>query len=289
MCFSKQPLSEPLLENKRRGSRLWTAALLPSVFVILTSPFLETGCANFFRPPMAPNDAHVQYLMHKYAGTSLEASSAMQRAIEAQNNIGREYKNLSEPAKTLKRNQIVNDLVFLINDYYDKYEVRWFATSSGIAAGSDIATLGLDTIVAASSGKQIRTILAAVSTGIGGSKLALEKDVLKNQSISVIIHTMRAARNKQYADLQLKLKAQVATDYPLAEALVDVQNYFHAGTVLGALQERDDAAANTNRLAKDVDEQKARLQSLVDLRAATKAAKAGDTAPAPSPTAAPVP
>ena len=42
-------------------------------------------------------------------------------------------------------------------------------------------------------------------------------------------------------------------------------------------------------IAKDVDEQKARLQSLVDLRAATKAAKAGDTAPLPSPTAAPVP
>jgi len=238
---------------------------------------------------MAPNDAHVQFLMNTYAGQSPEASSAMQRAIDAQKDIGIKYNKLLEPEKTAKRNQIVNDLVFLINDYYDKYEVRWFATSSGIAAGSDIATLGLDTIVAASSGKQIRTILAAVSTGIGGSKIALEKDVLKNQSISVIIHTMRAARTKQYTDLQLKLKAQNATDYPLEEALVDVQNYFHAGTVLGALQELDTAAANTDRLAKDVDDQKARLKSLVDMRKAIKDAKMTDVAPTPSATPAPVP
>ena len=291
MRLLKQSFQSRPLQSKHDGvfdTKISSRAQL--FFLSILLPILGGGCANFFRPPMAPNDAHVQYLMHKYAGTSLDASSSAQRAVDAQTAIGGKYEVLPEKPKKQKRNEIVNELVYLINDYYDKYEVRWFATSSGIGAVADIATLSLDTIVAASSGKQIRTILAAVSTGIGGSRLALEKDVLKNQSISVIIHTMRATRNKQYSDLQLKLKAQSTTDYPLEEALVDVQNYFHAGTVLGALQELDDAAANTNRLSKDVNEQTARLKSLVDLRAALKAAQSGNNgAVEPSPTAAPVP
>lgn len=203
--------------------------------------------------------------------------------------IEERYRLADEAGRKVLRNKVVNELIYLINDYYAKYEVRWFATSSGIGAASDIATLGLDTAVAASTGAQIRTILAGISTGIGGSRLALEKDILKNQSITVIIHTMRAAREKKFSDLQLKLKAQSATDYPLSEALVDVQGYYHAGTVIGALQELDDAAANTARLAKDVDDQTARLKSLVDLRGAIDKARKGSTLPAPSPSAAPVP
>jgi hypothetical protein len=247
------------------------------------------ACANFYRPPMAPNDAYAQYLMTKYSGQQLGPQARQAQA--AFEEIHRKFEQAPTKAeKTALRNQIVNELVYLVNDYYDKYEVRWFATSAGVSAFSDITTLTLDTAVAASSGQQIRTILSALSTGVGGSKLALEKDVLKNQSITVIIHAMRAAREKSFSNLQLKLKAQDINDYPLQEALVDVQGYFRAGTVVGALQELDNAAANTDRLAKDVNDQTARLKSLVDLRAALKAARAGaDSSSSPSPTAAPVP
>src|SRR4030095_5916478 len=96
---------------KRVASRMRFMTQKQIVGIGITAAFLFSGCANHLRPPLKPNDAYVARLKAKYENAA-------------------SYDIYSLQANTTKgRNKVMNELMFLVNDYYDRYELRWYSTT----------------------------------------------------------------------------------------------------------------------------------------------------------------
>lgn len=152
------------------------------------------------------------------------------------------YVNLTAATSTKeeRRNRIVYDMIYLINEYYDAYEMSWYATSVGTEGVADLLSLGTSLAGATTGDAGLKAMLAAITSGFTGTKMAVQKHVLQDQSITMIIHTMRQARQDKLTDIRGKLVSGTnltsVSVYPLQAAVVDVQEYFYAGTLLGAIQ-----------------------------------------------------
>lgn len=222
---------------------------LTTPIVTLIAAFLLAGCANQLRPPLAPQAAYVESLKNRYARVASDDQTTLS-------------------ASTAKeRNKIMNELIFLVNDYYDRYELRWYSTTSGVTAFSDIATMGLDLGAAVAGGNSLKTVLSTISAGVGGTKLALQNDVLQSQNIVLIIRTMRETRRAKYEFIRAKMMDSIDV-YPLEEGLIDIQEYWHSGTVIGALQRLHNQTSFEAALKAETDVQTERVRQVNALREA---------------------
>ncbi len=144
----------------------------------------------------------------------------------------------------------VTERMFEIDLEYNTYFANLTTQAQlGNAAGDVIiAGLGLaGTIVPASSTK---TILAATSTVVAGAKTTVDTDVLLSHTIQILQSQMEASRtivrNRILGSLYPAKGAPVPTiPYTVWIALSDLEDYYRAGTIPGALEALA-AATNSN-------------------------------------------
>lgn len=125
--------------------------------------------------------------------------------------------------------------MIVIDTQYTQFRQGFYGEARWGAFAATLANLALTTVaslptVAAATGKA----LSAMATGVTGARVAFEKDVLVDRTATALETAMDAARNGVALRIRLGLKG-VAKDYPLAVALSDLEAYYNAGTLLGAL------------------------------------------------------
>jgi hypothetical protein len=133
------------------------------------------------------------------------------------------------------RNRIIEDLVYLVDVNYRKFEGEIFAGRATFDTSLDLALLGLGGAGALISASGTQAILAAISGGLSGTRVSINKNFFREQSTHALVSTMRATR-KTRLDLIRGAEVLSLSDYPMSRALADVSNYYDAGTVLGALE-----------------------------------------------------
>lgn len=231
---------------------LWSRFLI--VFVISA---LGCGCdslqnLSYLRPKLGPNEMHALTLASTYQDEErihnfIRTGIVRYRYVRPDGSgpaFQDEDQDLSEIYATLeaRRNKVVNDLLFLINFYYDQYELSWYASSTGMNFAGDVAILGLNLASTAVGGAEIKSILSAIAAGIGGVKIAGQRDFFRNQDVGLIVQRMRSLRSRALTTLKSKMRLSIE-NYPLEESLLDLQSYFQAGTVLGAIQSINDESS----------------------------------------------
>ncbi len=100
-----------------------------------------------------------------------------------------------------------------------------------------------------------QAILAAISGGIGGARVSINKNFFREQSANALISTMRATR-KSKLNFMRGAESFSISDYPMSRALVDIGDYYNAGTIFGAFgsivseagKKEQDAASNLEKL-----------------------------------------
>ncbi len=157
-----------------------------------------------------------------------------------------------EPTDAPTRNKVINQLVLVIDDHYFRYEYhRYTAKAWGTYVG-DVVGIGLSTAGTLTGTESTKTLLSALVTALQGSSAALEKDVLQGQTIIAIVAQMRKARAAKMLDIR-RAMGQSLEAYPFDAALVDLLEYYYAGTYLTALQSlTEDAAANAKDARKEL-------------------------------------
>lgn len=131
------------------------------------------------------------------------------------------------------RDRLVTARVYAIDLQFATFEDELFRQSREMGFGATIATLGIDAAGAVAGGGTSR-ILSAISGGITGSRAAFEREVLAERTILAIHTAMRANRSLVLARIREGLRRDAGA-YPLGAALTDVEDYYFAGTILGAL------------------------------------------------------
>ncbi|MGJ0507847.1 MAG: hypothetical protein ACR652_12140 [Methylocystis sp.] len=159
------------------------------------------------------------------------------------------------------RNQVITAKMFVIDHNYNVYESKLGKENEFANLATSIASLGVSTAGATIPVGQTTKVLAAVATGITGSKAAFDRDVLMTRTIQVVETQMRTDRANVAKLLRSRMSCSI-DEYPLFMAMSDLDTYRQAGTLeyamtslekLAAKAEADATAKTTSAAGVKVD------------------------------------
>lgn len=138
-------------------------------------------------------------------------------------------------ALKVRRNAIIGNLIILLNIRYSQYERAFYNIDASLGSAFDITTLAVTATGAVAGGAATKSILSAIAAGLTGSRLALEKNFLYEQTSPVLMAKMRSLREEKLRIIDERMNKSIQ-EYPLERGLIDVQDFFYCGTISGALQ-----------------------------------------------------
>lgn len=192
--------------------RIFAAAMLPFWTLAGCSASLQGG------PSRAVTQPEISSFLR--SGYSPEALNAYQSASGFQ--------------KEQLRNSIVLSAMGAMDVEYTKFEqnlTRERQRVPFLASATSIALSGTGTLIANATTK---SILAAVDTGLKGTKEAYDKNILASQTIAFLQTQMRTNRNNVRSRIIAQLAEPIET-YPLELAFGDLEDYYSAGTITAGL------------------------------------------------------
>lgn len=217
----------------------WRHCSAAVIAVVCVAGLLQLGCTRIIKdapPPPAYQDAEVKTLLLKYNDPQAPPPMATED----------------------DRNKMIEELVFLVDVNYHQFEHQLFMDRASFDTTTDLAVIGLGGAGALINASGTQAILSAISGAITGGRASVSKNYFHEQSTDALISTMRASRA---AKLNLLRGAEVLSlkDYPAGQALVDVTDYYNAGTIVGAFQsilaqsgqKEQQASADTQKKVED--------------------------------------
>jgi hypothetical protein len=136
---------------------------------------------------------------------------------------------------SVQRNQILNELLYLTDVNYFNFQSQLYRGRALFETATDLAIIGLGAAGALVGSSVTQALLAAISGGIAGGRVSINKNYFQEASTQALIAKMDAAR-KAKLDLMRKAMTLDVSDYPLAQGLTDLAEYYNSGTIIGALQ-----------------------------------------------------
>ncbi len=188
--------------------------------VIALAGLLLAGCSTFEGYPK-----RVDYTEQYIQEVGDYVSPAVVKLYNGERDLARQ---------TGLRNNIVTARIYAI-DVNFHYFVRDITSQQNFAAVSaDWAAIGLATAGVLTGSAGTKTTLAAISAAILGGKAVIDKDIFYSKTIPTIITEMEAQRKIVLVQIYTGLKKN-ADNYTLYQALADLDRYYNAGTLNGAL------------------------------------------------------
>jgi len=198
-----------------------TRALVRSAVLLALTPLALVACATGSKPgfPMQSVD-------------DLKQIEELEKRTDFITKLT-EYNFASENKSA--RNQIINHRLVLMDLQYNRWVSNFASDKQTIDTVTDIIVLGLNLGATAVGGAGTKTLLSAISGGVVGSKLAIDKNVYYEKTVSALVAAMNAQRKAALVPI-LEGMRKDAEEYPLGRGLADLDSYYRAGTFLGALQ-----------------------------------------------------
>jgi len=202
-----------------------------------------------------------------------------------------------------QRNAVLNDFIFLIDSNYYFYEKHLYNKKALYDFGSDVTATSLSTASGVMTGGAVtsaKSILSLVAGGITSTRSSFNQNILQSQNLLAIVAQMRKERSTQLVVLQKGMyvtgttKATPLSDYSVDQGLVDLANYYQAGTFVSALQSIIDTAGSQKAAA---DQQTKNLKGVPTPGSSVKPTPSSDgqgkqhngTSPSPASTTPPSP
>ena len=132
------------------------------------------------------------------------------------------------------RNGFIETRTALIDQAYAGFRQTLYTQRVGMNVGVDLATLGLNAVGAVTGSAPAKTGLHALSGGLIGSKASIDKNVFFDRTMPALLAQMEAQRSA----LRLRMMGGMMVDtsrYPLMQARADLEEYYAAGTMVGAI------------------------------------------------------
>lgn len=132
------------------------------------------------------------------------------------------------------RDKIVQARMVTIDAQYREFRQWFYGEAHWGGFGATVVSLAL-TGTASLSGipQSTARALSAIATGVTGTRAAYDKEVLADRAANAIETSMDAARAAVAVRIRSGL-TQPPNKYPIAAALSDLEDYYSAGTLLGA-------------------------------------------------------
>ena len=199
--------------------------------------------------------------------------------LKGATNITEYYKNPSQIA----RDKFITGRLVQIDLRYLIFLRTLTADKQQLDSAVDIATLTLNLAGTLVGAARAKTNLAAAAAGIGGSKTSIDKHFYYEKSIEALVATMNGRRKEVLAHILQALDGD-HEEYRLTQAVVDLNQYYLAGTLNGAIAFIQSDAGQKEKVADDKLERIKYIRSVAllkpeeqaDKRSLTRAIGAGD-------------
>jgi hypothetical protein len=149
------------------------------------------------------------------------------------------------------RNTFVAARMYAIDIEYSAYFERLLKEKQLGSSALDATLLGLTAATTIVHGEAVKTTLAAISTAVAGAKTDIDQDIYMAQTLQILMNTMEAQRLaiRNRIDGNMKL---AASDYTAWRALTDLDDYYRAGTMAGALNYLASTTGSNAQAQKDL-------------------------------------
>jgi len=139
--------------------------------------------------------------------------------------------NLTERQRI--RNDLINGRIALIDIHFNDFLQSLHEEGVGLNVFSDAIAIGLGAAGALASGGTSQ-ILSGATAAVIGTKESVDKNAFFDQTMPALMTKMIAQRKTVLVGLRKGLLKNDA-DYPLAQGLADLEGYYYAGTIPGAI------------------------------------------------------
>lgn len=209
-----------------------------------------TGCAKYMLDkPQIPQSINVGspkllYTENEFKDNLEEYKKAYEG--DSSSNVKRDL----EKARLL-RDAMINRIRVDIEMNYREYEARLFNQRNAGRFAGDLIELGIAFATTVSGGEAVKTVLAAVQSGVKGTRLSFDKNFFREKTVEVVISKMQASRERVKNRILDKMINLPADKYTFEEAWVDLIEFFYAGTLQGGIQALVSEAAQDAAKAKE--------------------------------------
>jgi hypothetical protein len=156
----------------------------------------------------------------------------------------------TSPSK-VARNEIIAARMREIDSYYYPFEASLIRERQEVGFVSTIVSLALTGAIPIVSSLGTKSALGAASTFVQGGTKAFSDEILFQKTVQVLATQMRAHRAFVASDIIKRMRGQDIDTYPLSMALGDLDQYYAAGTIAGALIEIQKTVAAESKLAEE--------------------------------------
>jgi hypothetical protein len=158
-----------------------------------------------------------------------------------------------KPETVAARNEFVAGRLTLINLQYIKFIRGFAATKSQMDSAFDLLITGVGLATAVTGGEAAKAALGAAAAGLGATRTSIDKNFFYEKTVPTLITAMNAQRKVVLVSIIEGIKRDIE-NYPLAQALSDLSEYYFAGTFVGALQAiQKDAGAKEEAADKKIE------------------------------------
>jgi len=195
----------------------------------------SAGCASFTGapPPALPLDYELELIEHEYLGEEDTDGNRTGGRLEALLRSALDGAP-DTPIARRSRNELVLARMYTVDLRYREFEKDLSQEARKSNFALKLVSLGLTGAASLISVSTTQAILAGVDTGLKGAGEAFSKDVLVERTVQVLTNQMRAERSRLRAEILRNLRKPIG-DYPLFLALGQVEDYYAAGTLYGAI------------------------------------------------------
>lgn len=144
----------------------------------------------------------------------------------------KKYESATGDTKKLLRDEYVNARITAINLHFGTFEKALFREGVGAGIGTDWIKLALGGAGALYAGAS--QALSAATAGIEGAKASFDKQAFFENTVTTLFAAMDANRKTVLVKIRQGLR-QLVANYPLTQAMADLEDYYNAGTIPGAL------------------------------------------------------
>jgi len=146
------------------------------------------------------------------------------------------------------RNEVLEARIQDMNLRFQDFERSLYKQGVGFGVGTDWVVLALTGAGALAGGAA--NALSGAAAGVTGARASFDKEVLYNKTLPVLLAQMVAQRQTVLVRIR-QGETQDANAYPLTRGLADLEDYYIAGTIPGAIA---DLAANSGAQSKQAQE-----------------------------------
>src|ERR1039457_4249710 len=149
------------------------------------------------------------------------------------------------------RNQILDELIYLTDVNYRKFETELYQGRAAFETTTDLAILGLGAAGGLITHSATQAIISAISGGIAGSRISISKNYFHDSTTQALIAKMQSGRSAKMEFMRKAMMSLNVKEYSLARGLSDLTDYYNAGTIVGALQSIVADAGSEKKTADD--------------------------------------